>query len=600
MSFNRINHAMRCPFFSTQISRPSNTSTTTPIMVDVQKVGDWVRKYDAEFPRFTRLASNGNFSLLKKQIQEITPLLNEGQKIASATSNLPHVTEMINRLAKPRVTELRQAFTDTQAKIAAKPDVAKLDEKIVEKWKKFTLPPSILENHADCARFLFESGLIFTLVGYRETTLGPDRGEIKLDADGHPMVQVQGRFVRWETAQGRNIDYLKLDGDGHPMIKMQGRFVRWQTIASQLYYDPKSENIKSKAYPGNLVQVWNYSYPQGLIPMDRFNYERAFDIYQLTQGQYDRTKLHALKFYETNPEKDRGIPKDCIVQFMTAPRQQLHKNPLLKNANDQYPLHIGMRLITADRKVYSFGVNMPPEAVSFIFSDLSSNFLTTADAKITMLDYDEFRPHTKVVTSILLTAQRSQNIINFINELNGKQFRFNYSRQNCTTTILEVLKRACYDLDLRTTALNYVYDALPSFNQLPLIGPLIAQVERCVKRIWEAMPKLFTDPIVWTKDVVFYIPKKLLTIGVNLLMWKLGAAKKMTPLQEGVADEEFYDKRGIQTFSSVIRHWTDIFKDETSAVYHARYFLDWQRQQKSTFIDPNRGRPILSIVPPAA
>ena len=233
----------------------------------------------------------------------MTPFLNEGQKIASASSNLPHVTEMINRLAKPRVAQLTQVFADTQAKIAAKPDIVKLDTKIVEKWKKFNLPPSILEHHADCARFLIESGLIFTLIGYRETVLGADRGEIKLDADGHPMVQVQGRYVRWETVGDRNIDYLKLDADGHPMIKMQGRFVRWQTIARELYYDPKSENIKSKAYPGSLVQVWNYCYPQGLIPMDRFNYERAFPIYELTQSQYDKTKQHALKFYETNPEK---------------------------------------------------------------------------------------------------------------------------------------------------------------------------------------------------------------------------------------------------------------------------------------------------------
>lgn len=596
MSSNIINTNFRrfFPFFFPQ----APVSRATHFVVDAGKIGAWISRFDEEFLLFRRVASSGNFSLVQKQIQNIAPLIAEGRQLASPIHQHSSVADMIDRLAKPRIAQFEQLLTHVQTKISAAPDVKKLDEKIAQTWKAFDLPASILEGHADCARFLFESGLIFTIVGYRESCLNRTGGELKLDTDGHPMVQVQGCFVRWETLGDRNIDYIKLDADGHPMIKMQGRFVRWETISRELHYDAKSENIKSKAYPGTLVQVWNYCYPQGLAPMDRFNYERAFPVYELTHEQYHRTRQHALKFYETNPEKDQGIPKDCIVQFMTCPRQQLPEHWLLKNANDQYPLHIGMRLITSDRKVYSFGVNMPPEAYAFIYSDLKSNFLTTVDAKITMMDYSEFRPHEgKVVTSIPLTSQRSQNILNFINEQNGKQLRFNYTHQNCTSTVHEVLKRVGYDLDLRTTGLNYLYQTLPSSNQLPLVGSIIAKVEYCVHRSWNTLPQGITGSVEWTKNVVFYVPKKFLTIWTNLLIWKLGAAKKITPLQEGVEDEALYDKRGIQTFSSVIRSWTDIFKDETSAVNHARYFLDWQRQQKSTFIDPYQGRPKFSIFP---
>ncbi len=79
----------------------------------------------------------------------------------------------------------------------------------------------------------------------------------------------------------------------------------------------------------------------------------------------------------------------------------------------------------------------------------------------------------------------------------------------------------------------------------------------------------------------------------------MGGAKKTTPLQDGVEEEELYDKKGIQNFSSVIRSWTDIFKDETSAVNHSKYFIDWQNDQKSTFVEPARDRPRLAIVPQA-
>jgi hypothetical protein len=255
-----------------------------------------------------------------------------------------------------------------------------------------------------------------------------------------------------------------------------------------------------------------------------------------------------------------------------------------------------MRLITPDRKVYSFGINIPPETVNFIFSDLLSNFLTTADAKVSMMDYDEFRPHEgKVVTSIPLTAQRSENILNFLNELNGKQVRFQYARQSCGALMHEVLKRTGYDIDIRTTGFNYFWDALPSLTQIPVI----AKVQECLKRIWASLPQGLTYSLEQVTNVALFVPRKLLTIVMNLAIWKLGGAKKTTPLQDGVEEEELYDKKGFQNFSSVIRSWTDIFKDETSAVYHTKYFLDWQREQRSTFIDPYQGQPKLSVVPPA-
>lgn len=546
------------------------TPAETPV-AGAPAVTKWLHDYNEVFARFEKISKNGLYSVLEKEVKDITPLLNEGHMLNGSYGRYPMVTQMIHEFVRPRLEKLQNTYTAAQKKILEHPKENKADAKLADKWLKLGLPASVLENHADCVRFLFESSLIYTIIGYRESF-------------GHS-----------------NDHDIKLDTDGHPMLKTQGNWIRWERIEREIHYDAKSEKIKSRAYSGSIVQAWSYFHPHGLVPVDRYNYDHAFPVFELSEEQYAKTRQHALKFYETNPEKDMGIPKDSIVQFFTSPRRQLPEKFYFDNANEQYPVHVGMRLITPDRKVYSFGYQLLPEEAAFIFSDMLSNFLATADAKVTMLDYEEFRAHEgRIVTSIPLSSQRSQNILNYLNELNGKQLRFQYERQNCSLLMLEVIKKAGYDVNIRTTGIAFLYDVIPNLNQFPIIGRVVAKVEQCVKWIWNAMPNMITGTLEWTKEVALFVPKKFATVAANLLSWKLGASKKTTPLQEGVEDEELYDKKGLQTFSSVIRSWTDIFKEETTAIYNAKYFMDWQKQQKSTFIDSYTGRPKFSIVPTVA
>jgi hypothetical protein len=542
-----------------------SSAPTLGASVDASTVSEWIRKFNDTYPRFERIANHGLYSLLEKELQDITPLLNRGQAIGGAT--VPHtgISMMIDTLVRPRLAQLQTTYVAVQKKLAEHPKEKERDNNLAKKWDKLGLPAIVLENHSDCARFLIESGLAFTIVGYRESCGNPEEHD------------------------------LRLDHDGHPMLKMQGRWIRWETISREIHYDDKAEKIKSRFLAGSLVQTWSY-FQQGLVPVDRFNYDRAFPIYELSPDEYHRTRQHALKFYETNSEKDHGIAKDCIVQFITVDHRVVPKGAIFDNAQRNYPVHIGMRLITADRKVYSFGYQLPPEETAFVFSDYFSTFLTTAEAKISMLDYEEFRPDDKLITSIPLTTQRGQNILDLIDELNGKQLRFQYMRQNCSQLMREVIQRAGYDVDLRTTGVEVVYDALPSLKQIPLIG----KIDALFKRIWSVLPTVLTKPFEFSADVILFIPKKIGTIATNLLAWKMGAAKKTTPLQEGVEDEEFYDKKKLQNFSSLIRHWTDIFKDETNIVYHSKLFIDWQKNQKSTFRDHYSGRPKFVITPPVA
>jgi hypothetical protein len=562
--FSRFKRAL--PNF--QETAPPVSSST---LVDATRVAEWLRKFNEAFPSFERVAQRGLSPILQKEIQNMTSLLEEGKRIVGSTSHLPVLLDMVDQLVKPRFAQLQDVFTGANRKIAeGGSKLLESDKKLAEKWSKLGLPESVLRYHEDCARFLVDSGLIFAILGYRETC-----GDVA-------------------------IHDLKLDGDGHPMIRRKGQFVRWERIASELEYDPKVDKIKSRAYPGGLVQTWNYFHPEGLVDRDRFDYDHIYPIYELSEQEYGRLLAISTQFYKNNPERDPGVAKSCIVQFFTSERRQgIPEHGLFKNLYKNAPVHIGIRLITADRKVYSLGFQMPFEEQEFVLSDYFSTFLATAECKISMLDYEEFRGHEgRRVTSVPLSSQRAQNILDFLNSLNHEQLRFQFARQNCTSLMHEVMQRAGYEVEVRTSGGAVLLDFLPYLNQFPLIGGLIAKVEVAAKRIWEALPKVISQPLASMNAILRYLPDKMGTILVNLLMLKMGAWKKTTPLANGTSEEELYDKKGIQYFSSVIRSWIDIFKDETAVVNHSKYFLDWQAQQKTTFVEPSKDLPRLAIVPP--
>ncbi len=548
-----------------------------PERIDISKAVKWLSDCGAIRQKLDELTPNAIYSLLDKQVEAAAPLIGEAQKLIDGQPCSPLMERIINHLVKRRFAELQQSLNAARAKCVQHAKEKDDDAKLEEKWQRLGLPMLVLEKHADCARFLIDSKLAFAIVGYRETCRDP------------------------------NLHDLKLDADGHPLIKMQGRWVRWEAINRELHFVKEADKIQSRNYSGNIVQTWNYFHQLGLVPQDRYNYPEIFPVYELSQADYDRVRQHAMKFYETNPEKDIGIPKDCIVQFHTSERSQGMTHPLLQNARRNYPVHIAMRLITPNGQVYSFGAMMINDEMEFVFSDMLSTFLSTVNAKVTMLDYEEFRDYDeRIVTSIPLTSVRAQNIKDFLNQIHDKQLRFNYLKQNCSSLMFEIMRRAGYDnvVEMHTSGAAVFYDALPSLRHLPYIGSTIGKVQDCFDAIFQTIkdwtPSLISIPFTWIANILLYIPRKVNTIAINLLVLKMGGSKMTTSLNEGVEEDEFYDKKGLLNFSKVIRSWTDIFKDETASLYHSKYFMDWQRAQRSTFTVAKKDRPKMEIVPPAA
>jgi len=262
-----------------------------------------------------------------------------------------------------------------------------------------------------------------------------------------------------------------------------------------------------------------------------------------------------------------------------------------------------MRLVAPNGDVYSFGMEMPAESQEFLWENMMAKLIGTVTARINKAgDYEEFRPHEgRLVTSIPLTAQRADNIIDLVNQ--SGDIRFNFLRQNCSQLMTLVLKLAGYEVPTKTTAKEFFVDMLPDVKHIPFVGPVLDKVNQVYQSISHAGESITPAPIQnvfsFGKDIIFYIPKKIATVAINLLIRCLGGGKMLHALPEGVEDEELYTTNNrFLNFSRVIRSWTDIFKEQTQEIFHSKYFIDWQKQQRSTFIQPANSKQGLAIVPP--
>ncbi len=575
------------PFF---FSKPAVPPPPKVQPIEPGKVAAWIRNVDSAFPQFNRIADHGAYSLLEKQIEILTPLLGEGQFIAKAPTDNELTARMINESVKPRLDQLQQRYTQAQKQLADHPDFKEQDAKIEKKWKELGLPPSILEDHIDCARFLFESSLIYKIIAYKATCNDPDMHDVKLD------------------------------NDGHPMIKHVGEFKRWEVIREKLEYDPKTYDIRSKDCSGTLVGNWSYLHPKGLVPIDRLYNDKLEVFYKITPEERQRVVDCAHKFYDTNKEIDANIPKDWVVQFHTSPRRQFvtsippfSDDPINDNLVKNLNTHIVMRLVAPNGDVYSFGVEMPAESQEFLWKDGITSFLGTVTARINKTgDYEEFKPHEgRLVTSIPLTTQRAENIINMVNnpvDKNGRpsngDIRFNFLRQNCSQLATMVLKQAGYEVPMQTTTKEFLTGILPDLKYIPYVGYPLDKINQVFQKISQGIQWITPGPIQtlfsYGKSLVFYIPGKIATVAINLLVRYLGGGTMLHALPKGVEEDEFYPATNrFLNFSHILRSWSDITSDRTLEVYHSKYFIDWQKKQNSTVLYPKSAGPAFTIVPPA-
>lgn len=274
------------------------------------------------------------------------------------------------------------------------------------KWSELNLPVSILETHPDCATYLVETGFVYPLTGYANST----------DCE--------------------EIHTIRLEGD-HPLLKIEGDWRRWDEIKPLL----TDKEIR-----------WSYISPEGFVPQDRLHYTQIYPVHYLSAKQYERIRAIALRFLENPLEIDEAEDNDCILQLMTSSDT--------KTSSPFYLEHCTLRLIRPNEEgkieVYSFGSEMSEDQFKQLIPNgswLNPSILKTVRTQIGMCDFKEFREmDTCRVTMIPLTTKRANRIIDRVNLLSQSRLRFNYIQQNCFALAHEVLKEAGYEMpDIRMT-----------------------------------------------------------------------------------------------------------------------------------------------------
>ena len=141
-----------------------------PEMIDVPKAVRWLSDCAAIKQKLDQLTPNGLYSLLDKQIEVATPLLGTGQKISQGQACSPFVGKDL-RTVKTRLVELQRSLEIAELQNAPEHAKDKEDDETItmtKSGKTRTYLPLFSKNHADCARFLMEGKLAFSIVGYRE------------------------------------------------------------------------------------------------------------------------------------------------------------------------------------------------------------------------------------------------------------------------------------------------------------------------------------------------------------------------------------------------------------------------------------------------
>ncbi len=574
---SQIRHGLRSLFCCT-----NRTQTAQPVSnpISTEQVFRWLNRTERELSDLNQLNSNGLYSLLNKEVTVINNLLIESETLIADTN--PTTTDfarrMIELMVRPKKTQLLRDLAAAQQTLAEHQSEIPTDEKIDKKWKNLELPDSVLKRHADCARFLIESELAFSIVGFRQTVNNPELHDLKLADDGHPLIKVQGEWVRWER------------------------------LKEQVVYDPSTYMIRSRDYPGQVVQFWTYLSPQGLMPIDRLNHDHMIPIHRVSPEEYREILALARHFYETNPEVDQGVAKECVIQFATSPSRRLCASrtidnvPKNKNLIANLNTHVVMRLIFPNGDLYSFGLEMPAESQEFLFGKAP---MATVPARINKAgDYEEFREFEKrIVTGIPLTAARANGIIQMLNNMGDVRFQF--MRQNCSNLMRTVLQEVGYQpINNRMTAIDVLWGSVPNLEHLPVLGPIVAKIQLVTTPIFKCIGKITPQCIKtissYISTAIWFIPKRIAIFLVNVIQWYLGGSEMLYPLEPGVSEDEFYDNRRIIHFSRNIRSFWDLFKEETSIAYHSKQIIEWQKSQRSTFTEPYRGQPKLVILPSQA
>jgi hypothetical protein len=223
------------------------------------------------------------------------------------------------------------------------------------KWKQLDFDLSLMHSSPDFVKFMIDTGLAFTVAGYYHSLDHTEEGQ-------------------W--------DVPILIQNGEPHLMCEGRWTPWSTLKHAITYNKNEGKFISIENP---MESWTYVCPDGFIKKDSNAYEYPFPIFRVSKAQHKALKELASQFFH---QRDGEKEKDCILQFHTSPVRPFQEH-YRKNFHWATSIHSGVRLITNNRDLFSFGISGNQDQIDAKRSNgskISTTALATATAYIKMLD----------------------------------------------------------------------------------------------------------------------------------------------------------------------------------------------------------------------
>ncbi len=416
-------------------------------------------------------------------------------------------------------------------------------QKWQKKLKEFGFSDGWIHEHPDCARFLFESGIIHQIVCLKNSSEYADLHDIRCEGS-------------------------------MPLLQVEGRRIPWSEFKKVVRYDQASHRIVSHA---DSKEGWNYVSPHGFVRKERYEYQEIYPVEQLSKEAHEELLTHAHAFFQTNPEHDVGEKKEAIYQLVTSLRDwNISENCLNKNFIDNLPRHISLRLI---QKKY-----IEPLTSCFPYT-----CLTTTNAHVAVPDYEETHLfQERVVTSIPITQARLTAALGFLSTLNTNGIRFNVMKQNCTSLGKKLLNDFGYDIDTRYTFSELFYSFLPNITDMPC-GHAVHRVYRTTCAVAQTVfelirsitPHAVQHTISWVISPITRVLHATCVVIRNIVVLTLGGGLSAY-WEEPVANE---NKQLIKPFlylHRMVHRWSDLLQEETFDFHYSQTIVEWQRKQPST------------------
>ena len=299
----------------------------------------------------------------------------------------------------------------------------KLRDKLVQ--IQLVFPEDIISKFFEEIQFLITTGIIYNIIGYQNATKhGKSEHQIKF-TDSNVLIKVQGRMKT--------------------VLSIMQEF-EWDSIESML-------KIKNHEPP----QRWNYISEEGFVPEDRFLRHEELSAEEIEQ-QFKLIPAFKLSSDEMRRLYNHVSPNDdqsCILQFSTNPRN-IKDHGLKQGWSTQFPIHIGIRIINDAGEVYSTGFGSTLEEDKTCAT--IHQFFASINGQPTMLDYEEMRVHEgRVVTSIPISSEGANKVLNTLNHYRKSTIRFNPIRQNCVALIEDLLEIIEKPLDTKIQISRSIY-----------------------------------------------------------------------------------------------------------------------------------------------